>query len=104
MIQKLTASMDEQEAIYFLKSNISGQSKRLTSSIERCRDAMSILDDVFGNTDKVLRTRIADFISLVTQDPNEKNLVGPNRDLLNAVIIAVLLPISISYVTYLAVI
>ena len=47
MVPKLTATMDEQEAIFFLKSNISGQSKRLTSSIERYRDAMSILDDVF---------------------------------------------------------
>ena len=85
MIQKLTATMDEQEAIFFLKSNISGQAKKLTSSIERYRDAMSILDNVFGNTDKVIQTRIADFISLVTQDPNEKNLVGSNRDLWTAI-------------------
>ena len=85
MVQKLTATMDEQEAIFFLKSNISGQSKRLTSSIERYPDAMSILDDVFGNADKVLQTRIADFISLVTQDPNEKNQVQPNRDLWTAI-------------------
>ena len=85
MVQKLTATMDEQEAIFFLKSNISGQAKRLTASIERYPDAMSILDDVFGNADKVLQTRIADFISLVTQDPNEKNQVQPNRDLWTAI-------------------
>ena len=46
---------------------------------------MAILDNVYGNTDKVLQTRIADFITLVTQDPSEKNLVGPNQDLLAAI-------------------
>ena len=85
MVKKLTASMDEQEAIFFLKSNISGQSKRLVASIERYPDAISILDDVFGNANKVLQTRIADFITLVIQDPNDKNHVQPNRDLWTAI-------------------
>ena len=84
MVKKLTASMDEQEAIFFLKSNISGQAKRLIASIERYPDAISILDDVFGNANKVLQTRIADFITLVTQDPNDKNHAQPNRDLWTA--------------------
>ena len=72
MIRKLTDKMDDQEAIFFLKNNISGQAKKLTSSIEQYRDAMAILDNVYGNTDKVLQTRIADFIKLVTKDPSEK--------------------------------
>ena len=54
---------------------------KTSSNIDIASGYRSILDDVFGSADKVLQTRIADFISLVTQDPNEKNLVGPNRDL-----------------------
>ena len=81
MVVKLTENMQDQETIFFLKSNLSGQGKKLVSSIEQYKDALNILEEVYGNTDKVLQSRIADFIALVTQDPNEKNLVGPNRDL-----------------------
>ena len=81
MVVKLTENMQDQEAIFFLKSNLGGQGKKLVSSIEQYKDALNILEEVYGNTDKVLQSRIADFIALVTQDPNEKNLVGPNRNL-----------------------
>lgn len=68
--------MQGQEAIFFLKSNLGGQSKKLVFRIEHYTDALNILEEVYGNIDNVLQFCITTFIALGKQGLTEKNLVA----------------------------